>query len=102
MRKKNLHLILLPWTLSHATAQPEPCSIRHHTGKGHPKPFSLVESLLQQKWAQGDLHQAMAPGGMSGSSREDAVGARERMKELLEEELLYMRKKWQQSKQLPF
>lgn len=73
------YLILLLWTLSYETAQPEPCSIRHHTGKGHPKPFSLVESLLQHKWALG---------GMSGSSREDAVDARERMKELSEEELL--------------
>lgn len=35
----------------------------------------------------------VVPGGMSGSNREDAVGTRERMKELLEAELLCMRNK---------
>lgn len=46
---------------------------------------NFIESLLQQKWSQENLYQAMTTGGMSGSGKENVVSAWERMKEMLEE-----------------
>lgn len=50
-----------------------------------------------------DPYQMVAPGLTSGNIREDAIGARERMMELIEVNKLYMKKKnCEQSKWLPF
>lgn len=40
-----------------------------------------------------DPYQMVAPGLTSGNIREDAIGARERMMELIEVSKLYMKKK---------